>query len=302
MLVFGEDVGLKGGVHGATRDMQIKFGVDRVFDTSLSEEGIIGRSMGLAYAGLLPVPEIQFRKYADPAFEQIADFGTIRWRTANNYGAPVVVRIPVGYGKTTGDPWHSVTGEAIYTHTVGWKIAFPSNAEDAVGLLRTALRGDDPTLFFEHRALLDTSPARRPYPGDGFCLPFGRASKLLSGNELTIISWGEAVHRCVAASQDFPGRITVLDLRTIIPWDKESILDSVHSTGKVLVVHEDTLTSGFGAEISAVIAEEAFAYLDAPIRRLATPDIPIPYNVELMESILPNVDKIKNLIIEMLAF
>jgi 2-oxoisovalerate dehydrogenase E1 component len=185
---------------------------------------------------------------------------------------------------------------------VGWKIAFPSNAEDAVGLLRTALRGDDPTLFFEHRALLDTSPARRPYPGDGFCLPFGRASKLLSGNELTIISWGEAVHRCVAASQDFPGRITVLDLRTIIPWDKESILDSVHRTGKVLVVHEDTLTSGFGAEISAVIAEEAFAYLDAPIRRLATPDIPIPYNVELMESVLPNVDKIKNLIIEMLEF
>jgi 2-oxoisovalerate dehydrogenase E1 component len=302
LLVFGEDVGLKGGVHGATRDMQLKFGVDRVFDTSLSEEGIIGRSMGLAYAGLLPVPEIQFRKYADPAYEQIADFGTIRWRTANNYGAPVIVRIPVGYGKATGDPWHSVTGEAIYAHTLGWKIAFPSNAEDAVGLLRTALRSDDPTLFFEHRALLDRSPARRPYPGDGFCLPFGRASKLISGDELTIISWGEAVHRCVAASKDFPGRITVLDLRTIIPWDKETILDSVRRTGKVLVVHEDTLTSGFGAEISAVIAEEAFADLDAPIRRLATPDIPIPYNVEIMESMLPNVEKIKNLIIEMLAF
>jgi 2-oxoisovalerate dehydrogenase E1 component len=302
LLVFGEDVGLKGGVHGATRDMQLKFGVDRVFDTSLSEEGIIGRSMGLAYAGLLPVPEIQFRKYADPAYEQIADFGTIRWRTANNYGAPVIVRIPVGYGKATGDPWHSVTGEAIYAHTLGWKIAFPSNAEDAVGLLRTALRSDDPTLFFEHRALLDRSPARRPYPGDGFCLPFGRASKLISGDELTIISWGEAVHRCVAASKDFPGRITVLDLRTIIPWDKERILDSVRRTGKVLVVHEDTLTSGFGAEISAVIAEEAFADLDAPIRRLATPDIPIPYNVEIMESMLPNVEKIKNLIIEMLAF
>lgn len=302
LLVFGEDVGLKGGVHGATRDMQLKFGVDRVFDTSLSEEGIIGRSMGLAYAGLLPVPEIQFRKYADPAYEQIADFGTIRWRTANNYGAPVVLRIPVGFGKTTGDPWHSVTGEAIYTHTLGWKIAFPSNAGDAVGLLRTALRGDDPTLFFEHRALLDTSPARRPYPGDEFCLPFGRASKLLSGDELTIISWGEAVHRCVAASQDYPGRITVLDLRTIIPWDKETILDSVCETGKVMVVHEDTLTSGFGAEICAVIAEEAFGDLDAPIHRLATPDIPIPYNVELMESILPNVDKIKHMIFDMLAF
>jgi 2-oxoisovalerate dehydrogenase E1 component len=301
-LVFGEDVGKKGGVHGATRDMQHRFGVERVFDTSLSEEGIIGRSIGLAYAGLLPVPEIQFRKYADPAYEQIVDFGTIRWRTANNFAAPVVVRIPVGYGKTTGDPWHSVTGEAIYAHTLGWRIAFPSNAEDAVGLLRTALRGDDPTFFFEHRALLDTSPARRPYPGDDFCLPFGKANQLLSGDELTIISWGETVHRCLAASQDFPGRVTVLDLRTIIPWDRETVLDSVRTTGKVLVVHEDTLTGGFGAEISAVIAEEAFSDLDAPIQRMATPDIPIPYNADMMEAILPNVSKIKQKISELLEY
>ena len=302
ILVFGEDVGRKGGVHGATRDMQSKFGNERVFDTSLSEEGIIGRSMGLAYAGLLPVPEIQFRKYADPAYEQIADFGTIRWRTANNFAAPVVVRMPVGYGKNSGDPWHSVTGEAIYAHTLGWRIAFPSTAEDAVGLLRTALRGDDPTIFLEHRALLDTSPARRPYPGDDFCIPFGQANKLLSGDGLTIISWGETVHRCLAASQGFPGRITLLDLRTISPWDKETVLDSVRSTGKVLVVHEDNLTSGFGAEISAVIAEEAFSELDAPILRLANPDIPIPYNVEMMKSILPNVDKIIQKINQLLDF
>lgn len=302
VMVFGEDVGRKGGVHGATRGMQNRFGVDRVFDTNLSEEGIIGRSMGLAYAGLLPVPEIQFRKYADPAYEQIVDFGSIRWRTANNFAAPVVVRIPVGFGKTSGDPWHSVSGESVYAHTLGWRIAFPSNAEDAVGLLRTALRGDDPTLFLEHRALLDTTTARRPYPGSEYCLPFGTAAKLLDGHELTIITWGETVHRCLAASQAFPGRITVLDLRTLIPWDKETVLDSVLSTGKVLVVHEDTLTMGFGAEICASIAEEGFTSLDAPIMRLATPDIPIPYNIDMMDSILPSVAEIERKINELLDY
>ncbi|MGW8225731.1 MAG: alpha-ketoacid dehydrogenase subunit alpha/beta [Anaerolineales bacterium] len=302
ILVFGEDVGVKGGVHGATRDMQHHFGDARVFDTSLSEEGIIGRSLGFAYAGLLPVPEIQFRKYADPAFEQITDFGTVRWRTANQFAAPVVVRIPVGYGKTTGDPWHSVTGEAIYAHTLGWRIAFPSNAEDAAGLLRSALRGDDPTFFLEHRALLDTAPARRPYPGDDYCLPFGIAKILVAGDELTLISWGEAVHRCLAASQSFPGRVMVVDLRTIIPWDKETVLECVRKTGKVLIVHEDTLTAGFGAEISAVINEQAFTDLDAPIHRLATPDVPIPYNVDMMEYILPNQKKIEEKINELLGF
>jgi len=302
VMVFGEDVGRKGGVHGATRGMQNRFGVDRVFDTNLSEEGIIGRSMGLAYAGLMPIPEIQFRKYADPAYEQIVDFGSIRWRTANNFAAPVVVRIPVGFGKTSGDPWHSVSGESVYAHALGWRIAFPSNAEDAVGLLRTALRGDDPTLFLEHRALLDTTPARKPYPGGEYCLPFGTAAKLLDGHELTIVTWGETVHRCLAASQAFPGRITVLDLRTLIPWDKETVLDSVLTTGKVLVVHEDTLTMGFGAEISASIAEEAFTSLDAPIMRLATPDIPIPYNIAMMDSILPSVAEIERKITELLDY
>jgi 2-oxoisovalerate dehydrogenase E1 component len=302
LLIFGEDVGVKGGVHGATRDLQTHFGSKRVFDTSLSEEGIIGRSIGLAIAGLLPLPEIQFRKYADPAYEQLHDTGTIRWRTANNFAAPMVVRIPVGYGKTTGDPWHSVTGEAIYAHTLGWRIAFPSNAEDAVGLLRSALRGDDPTFFLEHRALLDTSAGRWPYPGDDYSLPFGAASRLVAGDELTIISWGETVHRCLEASQDFPGQVSVLDLRTIIPWDKEQVLENVQKTGKVLIAHEDTLTGGFGAEVSAVIAAEAFTDLDAPIQRLATPDIPIPYNLSLMDTVIPSIEKIKIQIHELLTF
>jgi 2-oxoisovalerate dehydrogenase E1 component len=302
LLVFGEDVGVKGGVHGATRDLQSHFGPERIFDTSLSEEGIIGRSIGLSIAGLLPVPEIQFRKYADPAYEQLHDIGLIRWRTANNFAAPMVVRIPVGYGKNTGDPWHSVTGEAIYAHTLGWRIAIPSNAEDAVGLLRSALRGDDPTFFLEHRALLDTTNGRRPYPGDDYCLPFGAAARLAAGDELTVISWGETIHRCLAASQFYPGQVTILDLRTISPWDKEQVLDSVQKTGKVLIVHEDTLTSGFGAEISAVIAAEAFTDLDAPIQRLATPDIPIPYNLSLMNAVIPSIQEIQARIIELLNY
>jgi 2-oxoisovalerate dehydrogenase E1 component len=302
ILIYGEDVGVKGGVHGATLDMQIHFGGDRVFDTSLSEDGIIGRATGLAIAGLLPVPEIQFRKYADPAHEQINDIGTLRWRTANKFAAPVIVRIPVGYSKKTGDPWHSVSGEAVYAHTLGWRIAYPSNAEDAVGLLRTALRSDDPTFFFEHRALLDGSEARRPYPGDDYCLPFGVASRLMSGNELTLITWGAMVSRCLQAAGIFEGRVTLIDLRTIIPWDKETVLESVKHTGKVLIVHEDTYTNGFAAEISAIIAEEAFTYLDAPISRLTTPDVPIPYNVKLMNAVLPSVDKIKTKLQELLDF
>ena len=292
ILVFGEDVGAKGGVHGATLDMQTHFGVDRVFDTSLSEEGIIGRAVGMALAGLMPVPEIQFRKYADPAHEQLSDLGTIRWRTANHFAAPVVVRIPVGFGKKTGDPWHSLSGEAIYAHLPGWRIAYPSNASDAVGLLRTALRSDDPTFFLEHRALLDTVEGRRPYPGDDFCLPFGKAATLIEGTDLTVITWGAMVPRCLIAAQSFAGRILLLDLRTICPWDWEAVLESVRRTGKVLVVHEDTLTGGFAAEILATIASQAFESLDAPPARLTTPDVPIPYNIQMMEAVLPSVQTI----------
>jgi 2-oxoisovalerate dehydrogenase E1 component len=302
LLVFGEDVGVKGGVHGATLGLRSKFGETRVFDTSLSEEGIIGRAVGLALAGLLPAPEIQFRKYADPAHEQISDLGTLRWRTANRFAAPVVVRIPVGFGKRTGDPWHSVTGEAIYAHTLGWRIAFPSNAADAAGLLRTALRGDDPTFFFEHRALLDTPDGRRPYPGDDYCLPFGEAATLTDGDELTLVTWGAMVPRCLEAAGSFLGRVRVIDLRTIIPWDKAAVLESVRLTGKVLIVHEDTYTAGFGAEIAATIAAEAFTDLDAPVERLATPDVPIPYSVPLMDSVLPGIVEIKKKIQDLLNY
>lgn len=293
LLVFGEDVGVKGGVHGATAGMQKRFGAERVFDTSLSEEGIMGRAVGMALAGLLPVPEIQFRKYADPAHEQINDLGSLRWRTANHFAAPVVVRIPVGYGKKTGDPWHSVTGEAIYAHMIGWRIAFPSNAEDAAGLMRTALRSDDPTFFFEHRALLDTPEGRRPYPGDDYCLPFGTARQVLEGRDLLVVTWGEMVHRCLEAANGLDGQVRILDLRTIIPWDRGAVLAGAREIGKVLIVHEDGITGGFGAEIAAVVAGEAFEFLDAPVQRMAVPDIPIPYNLGAMEAILPNAETIR---------
>ena len=302
MLLFGEDVGPKGGVHAATLGLQEEFGVNRVFDTSLSEEGIIGRAVGLALAGLLPVPEIQFRKYADPATEQLNNCGTIRWRTNNRWAAPIVVRLPGGYAPKCGDPWHSVCGETVWAHATGWYVAIPSNAEDAVGLLRGALRGNNPVIFFEHRALLDAASARRPYPGDEYVLPFGRARTVQEGHELTVVTWGAMVERCEAAARESGHAVEILDLRTVAPWDREAVLASVRRTRRCLVVHEDTLTAGFGAEISATVAAEAFLSLDAPIRRLAIPDVPTPYNVGLMNAVLPQPDQIIEQILELIEF
>lgn len=293
VLVFGEDVGLKGGVHAATMDLQSKFGEERVFDTSLSEEGIIGRSVGMAYAGLMPVAEIQFRKYADPATEQLNNCGTTRWRTANRFAAPIVVRMPGGFAKC-GDPWHSMSNEVFFTHAIGWQVAMPSNAEDAVGLLRTAMRSNNPTMFFEHRNLLDAKYARKPYPGNEFVVPFGKAKYLKEGDEVTIITWGAMCERSEQAVEELGISADVIDLRTLMPWDKKACLESVAKTNKCLIVHEDNKTAGFGSEIAAVLAKEAFSDLDAPIERLTMPDIPVPYNVGLMESVLPTVDKIKD--------
>jgi len=302
MLIFGEDVGPKGGVHAATMGLQAAFGEQRVFDTSLSEEGIIGRAVGLALCGLLPVPEIQFRKYADPATEQLNNCGTMRWRTHNRFAAPIVVRMPGGYAPKCGDPWHSVCGEVLWTHAPGWQVCIPSNAEDAVGLLRTALRSNDPTIFFEHRALLDAASARRPYPGDDFAIPFGRARVVVAGERLTVVTWGAMVERCERAAREVGDSIEVIDLRTVAPWDRDAVLVSVRKTRRCLIVHEDTLTAGFGAEVAAVVAEEAFLNLDAPISRLAIPDVPTPYNVGLMNAVLPSVEGIAGKMRELLEF
>jgi len=291
VVVFGEDVGRKGGVHAATLGLQEKFGEARVFDTSLSEEGIIGRAVGMAIAGLMPVPEIQFRKYADPAVEQLNDCGTMRWRTANRFAAPMVVRMPGGFFRC-GDPWHSQSNEVQFAHAIGWRLAMPSNAEDAVGLLRTALRGNDPTIFFEHRAMLDGAWARRPYPGDDFAIAFGKAKVLREGAELTVVSWGAMVERCEAAATQSGVDIELIDLRTLIPWDKAAVLASVRKTRRCMIVHEDNLTAGFGAEIAATLAKEAFFDLDAPVERIAMPDVPSPHSPLLLDSIVPDVPRI----------
>jgi len=291
VVVFGEDVGRKGGVHAATLGLQEKFGTARVFDTSLSEEGIIGRAVGMAIAGLMPVPEIQFRKYAEPAMEQLNDCGSMRWRTANRFAAPMVVRMPGGFFKC-GDPWHSQCNEVQFAHAVGWRLAMPSNAEDAVGLLRSALRGNDPTIFFEHRAMLDGSWARRPYPGDDFVLPFGVARTVRAGEEVTIVTWGAMVERCDEAARLSQVDAEVIDLRTLVPWDREAVLASVRKTRRCVIVHEDTMTAGFGAEIAAVLAQQAFFDLDAPIERLAMPDIPSPHSLGLLEVVVPSVARI----------
>lgn len=302
VLVFGEDVGAKGGVHTATQGLQSRFGEARVFDTSLSEEGIIGRAVGMAMAGLLPVPEIQFRKYADPATEQLHNCGTLRWRTANRFAAPLVVRIPVGFGRKIGDPWHSVTGEAVFAHAIGWQIAFPSHAADAVGLLRSALRSDNPTLFFEHRAQMDAAWARRPYPGDNYVIPFGRADIVTTGDELTVVTWGAMVERCVEAAAPLGAGVEIIDLRTIVPWDKTAVLDSVRKTSRCLIVHEDVIVAGFGAEVAATVVAEAFLDLDAPVERLATPPVPIPFDVGLMHAVIPTVADIRAKMEDVLAF
>jgi 2-oxoisovalerate dehydrogenase E1 component len=247
----------------------------------------------MAISGLMPVAEIQFRKYADPATEQLNNTGTMRWRTANRFAAPMVVRMPGGFGKDVGDPWHSLSDEVRFAHAYGWQVAMPSNAADAVGLLRAAMRSPNPTIFFEHRSLLMTGDGSARYPGDDYVLPFGKARMVREGTDLTVVSWSAMVHRCDEAAASFGDRVELIDLRTISPWDREAVLASVRKTGRCLIVHEDNMTAGFGAEIAGVLAQEAFWHLDAPVRRLAPMDIPVPYHTVLLEAVVPGVESIR---------
>jgi len=201
------------------------------------------------------------------------------------------VRMPGGFFKC-GDPWHSQTNEVAWVHGVGWQVAVPSNAEDAVGLLRRALRGNDPVIFFEHRAMLDGAWARRPYPGNEFVVPFGQARLLRAGTELTVVSWGALVERCELACARSQVDVELLDLRTLSPWDKAAVRASVEKTHRCLIVHEDNLTAGFGAEIAATLAQESFFSLDAPIERLAMPDIPSPHSPVLLDAAVPDIGRI----------
>ena len=288
VLVFGEDVGPKGGVHAVTLGLQEKFGRDRVFDTSLNEEGIVGRAVGMALAGLMPVPEIQFRKYAEPATEQINDCGTMRWRTNNRFAAPMVLRVPGGFFKC-GDPWHSQTNEvAVRPQSRAGRSRCRPMPRMRSGCCARALRGNDPVLFFEHRAMLDDSlgaaavagrrlrPAVRPGEEDA---RGRRRSRSSPGAR-----WCRAARRRRRASAP-----TSSTCARCMPWDREMVLDSVRRTRRCLIVHEDLRTGGFGAEIAAVVADEAFLDLDAPVARVTMPDIPSPHHPKLMEWALPSV-------------
>jgi 2-oxoisovalerate dehydrogenase E1 component len=296
VLIFGEDVGLKGGIYGITRGFMERVGERRVFDTSLNELGIVGRAEGMAYADLKPIAEIQFRKYADEARQVIHNIGFVRWRTNNAFSAPIILRIPVGFIRGISDPWHSFSAEQEFLHMFGWKIAYPSNAEDAYYLLKEALSMNDPVIFLEHRELYFSKLAEREISE---YLPFGRGRVVKSGNSLTIVSWGYTLYEALEGVKDMD--VEVIDLRTLKPWDEELVFESVKKTGRLLVVHEDSLTCGFGAEIVSRVVEETFESLKIAPRRLAVPDVPIPFSQELFNLAYPTSDKIRKMVEEMLS-
>jgi 2-oxoisovalerate dehydrogenase E1 component len=293
MLVYGEDVaGDKGGVFTATRGLTSKFGPDRVFNSPLAEASIVGTAFGLAVRGeYRPVVEIQFGDYIWPAFMQLRDeVAMLRYRSYNQWTCPMVVRVAVG-GYIHGGLYHSQSIDGFFAHIPGIRVVYPSNAADAKGLLKTACRENDPVLFLEHKGLYRQSFAARPEPGPEYLLPFGLAAVRRTGEDATVITWGMLVQRAMEAARKLEegsgASIEVIDLRTLNPLDTETMLRSVRKTGKVLIAHEDTLTGGFGAELAAIVASEAFERLDAPVVRVAAKDAPVPYAPALESAMLP---------------
>jgi len=296
--VFGEDVADgKGGVFTATKGLSTQFGDDRVFNSPLAEASILGVAIGMAVAGKKPCVEIQFGDYIWPAFMQIRDeLVMYRYRSNNKFEAPVVIRVAVG-GYINGGLYHSQNIEAFFAHMPGLLIAYPSNAADAKGLLKTALRLNDPVLFLEHKGLYRQSYATRPNPDPDYLVPFGKANMTREGDDLTVVTYGAMVHETEFAAKKLGEEgysIEIVDIRTIAPLDTDTIYNSVKKTGKVIVIHEDSLTGGFGAEIASRISEDCFENLDGPVRRYGAADTPIAFHPKLERAILPTRDRIYN--------